>query len=229
MHPGPVVVSLGTSITAATRRDEPAVDPAGEVAAFCDSAGGWLPLACMLNGTGVVDWLRGLIGASAPSVDAALEASPPGARGLTFLPYLSGERTPDLPTASGRMDGLRLDHAPVDIIRAAVEGLTAGLAHGLDALRRVGVAPEALIAVGGGSRSDAWCQLVADISGLPVSRPEGTEAAAEGAARQARWVIDGVEPDGFRVGRAWEPRRDPTLELAVARVASAREELSPRD
>ncbi len=211
VKPGPVVVSLGTSATAAGYRAEPAVDPRGEVSAFCDSTGGWLPLACTLNCTGVVDWLRDLLGTDAPSVDEALFTSPAGARGLTFLPYLSGERTPDLPRAAGSLGGLRLDHDAADLVRAAVEGVTDGLAFGLDALRRTGVEPERLIAVGGGANSDAWAQLVADLTALPVERPAGTEAAAEGAARQARWVLDDVAPEDFEVGRRWEPRDEPAL------------------
>jgi xylulokinase len=156
IRPGPVVVSLGTSATAFGYRGEPAIDPLGEVSAFCDSTGGWLPLACTLNCTAVVDWARSLAGPDVPDVDTALAASPPGARGLTFLPYLSGERTPDLPRAAGSLHGLRLEHGSADVIRAAVEGVTDGLAFALGALARTGVVPERLVAVGGGSNSDAW-------------------------------------------------------------------------
>ena len=147
VRPGPVVVSLGTSATAFGHCESPALDPAGEVSAFCDSTGGWLPLACTLNGTGVVDWTRAVLGETAPSVDVALDGSPPGAGGLTFLPYLSGERTPDLPRATGVLLGLRLDHRPGDLVRAAVEGVTDGLAFALEALGRTGVAADRLIAV----------------------------------------------------------------------------------
>ena len=78
-----------------------------------------------------------------------------------------------------------------DVVRAAVEGVTDGLAFALDALGRTGTSAERLVLVGGGANSDRWGQLVADMTSLPVDRPSGTEAAAEGAARQARWVIDG--------------------------------------
>ena len=220
---GPVVVSLGTSATAFGHRDEPALDPLGEVSAFCDSAGGWLPLGCTLNCTGVVDWARALLGDGAPTVDEALRASPAGARGLTFLPYLSGERTPDLPRASGTLLGLRLDHGPADIVRAAVEGATDGLAFALDALGRTGTGADRLVLVGGGANSDRWGQLVADMTGLPVARPSGTEAAAEGAARQARWVIDGIAPGGFEVGVRWEPHADGALDDVRGRLGGARE------
>ncbi len=223
VRPGPVVASLGTSATAFAYRDEPAIDPLGEVSAFCDSTGGWLPLACTLNCTAVVDWARRLVGDAAPTVDQALAASPPGARDLTFLPYLTGERTPDLPRAAGSLHGLRLEHAPEDVVRSAVEGVTDGLAFALDALGRTGVRPEQLILVGGGANSDAWGQLVADMTGLPVERPRSAEAAAEGAARQVRWAVEGVEPSGFAAERRWEPATQPATEAVRERLAAARE------
>ena len=223
ISPGPVVISLGTSATAFGYRGEPAIDPLGEVSAFCDSTGAWLPLACTLNCTAVVDWSRSFAGPAAPDVDAALVASPPGARGLTFLPYLSGERTPDLPRAAGSLHGLRLIHGPADVVRAAVEGVTDGLAFALDALGRTGGVAERLVAVGGGAKSDAWLQLVADMTELPVARPASTEAAAEGAALQARWVIDGVEPAPPAIAASWEPHADPALGEVRARLAAARE------
>ena len=220
--PGPVVMSLGTSGTAFGRRDEPAIDPLGEVSAFCDSAGGWLPLACTLNCTGTVEWARSLV-AGAPDVDRALAASPPGAGGLTLLPYLAGERTPDLPRASGTLLGLRADHGPVDLVRAAVEGVTVALAFALGALARTGVDAERLVLVGGGANSDSWGQLVADVTELPVERPVTVEAAAFGAAAQARWVIDDVAPSPPRAERRGEPRPDEALVAARERHGRARE------
>ncbi|MBW3612394.1 MAG: xylulokinase [Chloroflexi bacterium] len=220
--PGPVVVSLGTSGTAFGRRDVPAIDPLGEVSAFCDSAGGWLPLACTLNCTGTVDWARSLVG-DAPDVDGALASSPPGADGLTLLPYLAGERTPDLPRASGTLLGLRAGHGPADLVRAAVEGVTMALVFALDALARTGLEAERLILVGGGANSDAWGQLVADVTGLLVERPATVEAAAAGAAAQARWVIDGIAPSPPPAERRWEPRPDEALMAARERHDRARE------
>ena len=217
---GPLVVSLGTSGTAFGRRDEPAVDPMGEVSAFCDSAGGWLPLGCVLNCAGVVDWARSLAGGA--SLEAPLAASTPGVDGLTMLPYLAGERTPDLPRAAGTLSGLRLDHDGNDLVRAAVEGVTFGLAFALEALGRTGTRAERLLLVGGGGRSDAWAQLVADATGMPVERPAVAEAAASGAAAQARWVIDGERPRAAVAERAWEPRADERLEAALERHGALR-------
>lgn len=218
---GPLVVSLGTSGTAFGRRDEPAVDPMGEVSAFCDSAGGWMPLGCVLNCAGVVDWARSMAGGI--SLEAALAASPPGSAGLTLLPYLVGERTPDLPRASGALSGLRLAHDGNHLVRAAVEGVTFGLALALEALGRTGTRGERLLLVGGGGHSDAWAQLIADVTGMPVERPAVAEAAATGAAAQARWVIDGRRPSPAAAEQSWEPAGDDALQLALARYARLRE------
>jgi xylulokinase len=223
IRPGPVIMSLGTSGTAFGRSDTPAIDPLGEVSAFCDSAGGWLPLACTLNCTGTVDWARSLV-ADAPSVDEALTASPPGADGLTLLPYLVGERTPDLPRATGSLLGLRAGHGSADVVRAAVEGVTFSLAYALEALARTGVRAEHLWLVGGGANSEAWGQLVADTTGLTVDRPATVEAAAVGAAAQARWVIDGKVPRPAAAGHHWEPATSQGLVDARARHDEARHE-----
>src|SRR5207245_1118563 len=96
---GPVAVSLGTSGTVFAYRAEPAVDPLGEAAAFCDSTGGWLPLAATLNCTSATEWVRELFAMDHADVEAAIASG--GAPGLAFLPYLSGERTPNRPEASG--------------------------------------------------------------------------------------------------------------------------------
>ena len=208
---GPVVVSLGTSGTAFGHRDAPAVDPIGEAALFCDSTGGWLPLACTLNCTGAVDWSLGLFGWGPEGIDASLAASPPGARGIAALPYLVGERTPDLPDAAASYFGLRAGHEPSDLVRATIEGVTWGLAYGLRALERTGLSASEVTLVGGGAASDRWGQLCADVLGLPVGRAAETEAAATGAALQARWVVDDAPPPGPRSTTRWEP--EPTDEL----------------
>src|SRR5881296_1507835 len=211
---GPVAVSLGTSGTVFAYRAEPAMDPLGEAAAFCDSTGGWLPLAATLNCTSVTEWVRSLFGMDHADVDAAVASE--GARGLAFLPYLSGERTPNRPEAAGVFVGLRADHGRDVIVRAVVEGVTFGLAYGLDALHRAGVAPTEVTLVGGGSASDAWAQLCADVFGLPVARPTIVEAAASGAARQAQWAVEGKRPRPASVpSRRFAPRLRSELDAAT--------------
>jgi D-xylulose kinase len=221
---GPVVVSLGTSGTAFAYRSEPAVDPQGEAAAFCDSTGAWLPLVCTLNCTVATDWIASLFGLDHDGVELALVASPPGARGLTFLPHLSGERTPNCPTGSGVFAGLRTEHAPADLVRAVVEGVTFGLRYAFGALERTGVSAEQLTLVGGGAASDGWAQLCADVFQVPVVRPPQTEAAALGGARQARWAVDGiaVQSTDLNGGTRFEPRPAPALEIAARRADQLR-------
>jgi D-xylulose kinase len=219
---GPVLVSLGTSGTAFAYRAGPTVDPLGEAAAFCDSTGGWLPLAATLNCTSATEWVRQLFAMDHADVDAAVANG--GAEELAFLPYLSGERTPNRPRGAGMFVGLRSSHGRDAIVHAVVEGVTFGLAYALDALRRTGVAPTEVMLVGGGSASDAWAQLCADIFDLPVVRPAIVEAAASGAARQAQWVVEGKRPAlAPAASRRFEPRPRPELREAAERMSVLRE------
>jgi D-xylulose kinase len=218
---GPVAVSLGTSGTVFAYRDEPAVDPRGEAAAFCDSTGGWLPLAATLNCTSATEWVRALFAMDHPQVDAAIASG--GAPGLAFLPYLSGERTPNRPEGAGIFVGLRPSHGRDAMVNAVVEGVTFGLEYALDALRRAGVAPTEVTLVGGGAASDAWAQLCADIFDLPVVRPAMVEAAASGAARQAQWAVEEKRPDLAPArSRRFDPRPRPELRQAAERMTALR-------
>ncbi|HEY6103569.1 MAG TPA: xylulokinase [bacterium] len=220
---GPVVVSLGTSGTVFAYRPEPAVDPEGEAAAFCSSTDGWLPLACTLNVTVATDWIRTILALDHAGFEGALTESAPGADGLTFLPYLGGERTPNRPHAAGIFAGLRARHGRSELIRAVVEGVTFGLAYAVEALVRTGVQVSTITLVGGGAASNAWGQICADIFGVLVERPALHEAAALGAALQVRHVVDGA-PLSLTVAviERWEPRRDPALEAAAARATRLR-------
>jgi xylulokinase len=220
---GPVVVSLGTSGTAFAYSSQPAVDPRGEAAAFCDSTGAWLPLVCTLNCTVATEWILGLFGRDHRGLEAALELSPPGARGITFVPHLEGERTPNTPNGAGIFSGLRASHAPDDLIRGVVEGVTYGLKYALGALQRSGVHVSSLTLVGGGAASDGWAQLCADVFEVPVVRPAQTEAAALGAARQARWVVDSVPVDAAAVsGERFEPASVSELRAGAAHADALR-------
>lgn len=218
---GPVAVSLGTSGTVFAYRGEVAVDPLGEAAAFCDSTGGWLPLAATLNCTSATEWVRELFAMDHAAVDLAIAGG--GAPGLAFLPYLSGERTPNRPKGAGMFVGLRPSHGRDEIVHAVVEGVTFGLAYALDALRRAGVVPSEVTLIGGGAASDAWAQLCADVFDLPVLRPAIVEAAASGAARQAQWAVEKTRPDlAVASSERFIPRRRPELREAAARMAALR-------
>jgi xylulokinase len=190
VRPGVVTVSLGTSGTVFAYAEAPVVDPGGEMAAFCDSTGGWLPLVCTMNVTGATEMVRGWfnVGMADLTRDAARVRA--GADGLVFLPYLEGERTPNMPGATGVFYGLRKGaDSPGHLMRAAMEGATLGLRYGLDILRRLGVVPQRVSLAGGGAQNPLWRQICADAFGVPVVRSAVDEAAAYGAALQARWAV----------------------------------------
>jgi D-xylulose kinase len=190
--PGVVTCSLGTSGTIYAFADRPVVDPRGELAAFCSSSGGWLPLVCTMNVTVATELTRALFGREVADFDADVAAAPAGAGGLRLLPYFGGERTPPLPRARATLSGLSgTNFTRPNVCRAAMEGATLGLRYGLDVLRRRGVAPGEIRLVGGGAKSRVWRQIVADIFGCPVICPAaGAEAGAMGAVLQALWCAD---------------------------------------
>ena len=189
--PGVCVLSLGTSGTVFTFSQRPVIDPAGLIAPFCDSTGGWLPLLCVMNVTGVTEEVHRAC-AGSHDLDAltrAAEDVPAGCDGLLFLPYLQGERVPDLPEATGTLLGLRPgDLAPARLFRAALEGTSLNLAWGVERLRAQGITLDRVRLVGGGARNPLWCRILADVLGLVGERLEEPESAALGGALQAAWV-----------------------------------------
>jgi xylulokinase len=188
IRPGVVTVSLGTSGTVFAFSGDPLIDARGEVAAFCDSTGGWLPLVCTMNVTLVTEQFRRLFGWTHGEFERAVAAAPSGAGGLSLTPYFVGERTPDLPLATGSLEGLTLRTLTRPYLaRAAVEGVSRGLAYGLSRLSRLGVAPREIRLTGGGARSAVWRQVLADMFRVPVMKVAEDECAALGAALQAAW------------------------------------------
>jgi xylulokinase len=193
LRPGDVAVSIGTSGTVFAVSETPAADPSGLVAGFADATGRFLPLVCTLNATKVTEAVRRLLGVSYEELDDLALAAPPGADGLTLLPYLDGERTPDRPDATGVLAGMRSDVGREQLARAAFEGVACGLLDGLDALRSA--CPSVggrVILVGGGGRSRAYRQVLADLIGQPVVVPRGDEHVAAGACLQAATVVSGA-------------------------------------
>jgi xylulokinase len=188
VRPGIVTVSLGTSGTVFAFSGEPLIDGRGEVAAFCDSTGGWLPLVCTMNVTLVTEQFRRLFGWTHDEFERAAAAAPSGAGGLSLTPYFAGERTPDLPLATGSLEGLTLHTLTRPYLaRAAVEGVSRGLAYGLSRLSGLRVAPREIRLTGGGARSAVWRQILADMFRVPVVKVAEDECAALGAALQAAW------------------------------------------
>ncbi len=196
---GVVTLSLGTSSTVYSYQAQPASDPTGNVAPFCSSSGGWLPLVCTMNATNVVTQTLELLSRTVKDIEAALAATEPGAGGLVLLPFLNGERTPDLPTARGSLVGLSASNwSPENLIRAAVEGVTFGVLNGLQRIQ--GNRPvQRMMVIGGGSRSAAWRQLIADATGAAVEVPLEEEAGCLGAAIQALYLDEarGSTPKTF--------------------------------
>jgi xylulokinase len=199
VHEGVVTLSLGTSSTVYSFHDQPVLDPTGNVAPFCSSSGGWLPLVCTMNATNVVTQTLNILGKTVQDIESALAATLPGAHGLVFLPFLNGERTPDLPNARGTLTGISSNNfTPENLIRAAIEGVSFGILNGLDLIQS-GTPVKRVLVIGGGSRSAAWRQLLADASGATVEVPLEEEAGCLGAAIQAIYIFKRVNghPESF--------------------------------
>lgn len=186
VSPGAVTASLGTSGTIFACTDAPVIDPAGEIAAFCDSTDHWLPLLCTMNVTVATEVFRAMFGWDHGKMDREIASVPPGADGLVFLPYLQGERTPNLPDGCGVLHGMNaLNTDPPHLARAVMEGVTLGMAYGLRRMEELGVRPDVIRLTGGGSNSREWRQICADVFQHPVVAMKSSEGAALGAAIQA--------------------------------------------
>jgi len=186
--PGIVTTSLGTSGTIYSFSDQPVIDRNGELAAFCSSTGGWLPLVCTMNVTVSTELARELLGLSVSNLNNTASTAELGAGGIILLPYFNGERTPALPNAKAVLFGLTsTNYNPRNLARASMEGATLGLRYGLDVLKQLGIDPSEIRLVGGGAKSPLWRQMVADVFNFPVVCPESSEAGAVGAALQAMW------------------------------------------
>ncbi|MFT3789962.1 MAG: xylulokinase [Rudaea sp.] len=211
---GMLTLSLGTSGTLFGHADRAVVDDAAGWAAFCSSTGAWLPLICTMNCAGATDGVARAFGFAAREGEALMAQTQPGAGGVVMLPFFNGERTPNLPSARASLHGMDFHNfARANLYRAAMEGATYALRNGFDALERAGMDFTEIRLTGGGSRSAAWRQLVADVFALPVAIPQQTESAALGAALQAAWAH--ARAGGDAIGIAEIARRhvrcDPAL------------------
>jgi len=212
LQAGDVVVSIGTSGTVFTRSSVATADASGAVAGFADATGGFLPLVCTLNAAKVTDTFARFLGVDHGRFDDLALRAPAGSGGVVLVPYLDGERTPNRPDATGTLAGLRSDTTPDQVARAAVEGVVCGLLDGLDALMAAGVDVHArrLIVTGGGARSRAYPQVLADLSGRPVAVAGGAEYVARGACVQAAAVLHERSLDD--IAAAWESEPMPIVE-----------------
>ncbi|MDQ0768821.1 xylulokinase [Pseudarthrobacter defluvii] len=193
---GDVVMSLGTSGTVFAVSNTPAADASGLVAGFADAAGHYLPLVCTLNATRIFDATAALLEVDLPEFNRLALSAGPGAGGLTLVPYFDGERTPNLPDATGSLHGItRANYTPANLARAAVEGVVCSLADGLAALQAQGVQAQRIILVGGGAQSAAVQEVAASLLGSAVTVPAPGEYVADGAARQAAAALTGRFPE----------------------------------
>lgn len=191
LGPGEAMLSLGTSGVVAAVSDRPVADPQGLVTCFADATGNWLPLACTLNASRIIDVMARVIDADYQEFDR-LALAVPDTAGLTLLPYFAGERTPNLPDATAELRGMTLANADrPHVARAAVQGLLTLMGGALDAVRRLGVPIDRVRMVGGGAKSVAVRELASGALGVQVQTPPEGEYVALGAARQAARVLAG--------------------------------------
>ncbi len=212
-RPGPVSVVLGTSGVVFAALERFAVDPHVRVQTFCHAIPGtWHAMGVMLSAAGSLRWLQAILCADYDVLTAEASTWPPTTEGLTFLPYLAGERTPhDDPDARGAYTGLSLRHNRGALVRALLEGVAFGLRDSLDLICELGGRPALGRVSGGGARSQEWLRIVASVLELPLERVAVEDAAAFGAA-----LLGGV------AGGVW-----PDVTTAVAATVRPREQIEP--
>ncbi|WP_027135507.1 xylulokinase [Geminicoccus roseus] len=208
VRPGQGVLSIGTSGTIFVHADQAMRDPNGALNGFCAAVpGGWHLMGVILAAGGALRWYRDAVafderrqaGQDNKDVYDLLLAEAaeiePGADGLFFLPYLSGERSPHMDAAArGAWIGLTLSHDRRHMVRALLEGVGFAFRDCLVRMRAEGASFDELVAVGGGAKSPAWRQMLADQLGLPLVVPAAEEGPAMGGAILAS-VAGGVHPD----------------------------------
>ncbi len=195
VKPGDVVVSLGTSGTAFAGSSTPTHDQSGFVAGFADATGNFLPLVCTLNAARILTATAEMLNVDFDEFARLALSASPGSGGLTFIPYLDGERTPNLPDARGSLHGMtRENMSAQNMARSAIEGMFCGLADAVDALTRAGAPVHRVLLIGGAAANPAVGHIAATMFNAPIEVPPPGEYVADGAARQAAWVLTGELP-----------------------------------
>ena len=187
---GFLTMSLGTSGTLFGFSKKPVIDPTGNLAAFCSSSGGWLPLLCTMNCTVASEEFRGLFGLDVKALDTEASKAPIGADGVAILPFFNGERTPNLPNGRASINGITAaNFKRENLARAALESAIFGMRIGLEGFNTLGFKAKEIRLTGGGSKSPLWQNIAANVMNLPVRIPASSEAAAMGGAIQALWCL----------------------------------------
>lgn len=216
---GEAVVSLGTSGTAFSQAAQQTHEGTGTVAGFADATGAFMPLVCTLNGARNLVATAELLGVSLDELSALALSAPPGSEGLSFIPYLEGERTPPLPDARGQLIGMTLSNMkPANLARAAIEGVLWSLAYGVQVLREQTGSVQRITLTGGAAQSEAVRQIAPAVFGIPIAVTETFESVAVGAARQAAWALTGNLPD-WQVPYLGEFEPTPADQASAAELA----------
>ena len=216
LGPGDVLLSVGTSGVVSAVVANPIADVTGNVAGFSDATGNFLPLVATVNCAQVLDATRSLLGVDFDELARLALSVPAGSDGLVFVPYLQGERTPNLPNATGALHGMTLtNYTPAHLARASFEALVCGLGAGIDAVRALGLEVGSLRLVGGAAKSPALREVAPSVLGMDITLPSPGEYVADGAARQAAWVL-AAQTDAHADLPAWS---DSASELATAESA----------
>lgn len=186
---GVITMSLGTSGTLYAYTDNPLKDLPLEIANFCSSTNGWLPLVCVMNMTSANKSLMNILNIDVSDFNRLIQQSPIGAEGITILPFFNGERVPILPQAKASILGLdTANFNQANLCRAMMEATSFTLRYGLDLFRQAGLPALQIRLIGGGSKSAIWRQMIADIMNTEVVCLKEEESAALGGAIQAMWA-----------------------------------------
>ncbi|TNU74063.1 xylulokinase [Miniimonas arenae] len=216
LGPGDVLLSVGTSGVVSAIVADPPADATGLVAGFSDATGNYLPLVATVNCAQVLDATRALLGLDHDELARLALAAPAGSEGLTFVPYLNGERTPNRPDAMGALHGVtHASYTRENLARASFEAIVCGLGVGLDAVRALGLEVASLRLVGGAAKSPALREVAPSVLGQDILLPAPGEYVADGAARQAAWVLDAQE-DPTADLPAWTALAHTATEVASA-------------
>lgn len=217
IDPGDLQTTLGTAGILASALDAPLANPDGRLQVFCNIAPDrWHAMGVSLDGAGVLTWFQSIAGMLAShsesdevSIEALIEragTSPAGARGLVFLPYLSGGRCPyPDPHARGAFIGLTRRHGDADLIRSLLEGAVFGLRDMFDAMQALGIGGNRIVTSGGGTRSPLWRQIQADVFGVDVLTVGGAESGGALGAAMVAGIGAGIWPDASAAARTCRP------------------------
>ena len=225
VRPGAGFASLGTSGVLFVSTDGFAPNTADAIHAFCHAVPNvWHQMGVILSATDSLNWLSRMTGRSPVELTQAIDPAVPARAPITFLPYLSGERTPHNDAgARGALVGMSQATEVDDLARAVVEGVTYAFVDSYDALKAAGTAPDLIYAIGGGARSRAWVQMIADATGSALQMPRaGDFGAAFGAARLGYCAGEGADPLEFCTPAPVEATVEPNPAMAEYHAGNVR-------